>query len=515
MNPLDLLVRESVQNSLDAAVDAAVNVDFRFGELDAADVLSCLGESQVTKRMAGRGLSRRFLEIRDTGTSGLTGPTSLKELALTPGSDHGNILKLIYEIGRARADTTAGGAWGLGKTVYYRVGCGLTLFYSRIREGKGYAERLAACLVEDEREADRFQDESATGVGWWGAKGGGPITDTPTVRKLLSKLGIAPFGENETGTAVFIPFLRNDLRPSGDAPWSSNDADFIRVALQRWYCIRLDNEHFASGAKLTARVDGRPVKRFDMLPLFKVTQALYLRAIGRTGPDLLTLVAPTANAQVEPVVGVRTVVAAKSVGTLAAVRLTPSDLKMTPPDNNPHPALAALGLVPDGGAPLVAFIRRHGMIIRWDHRTDAKGWSKGVSIEEDKHAVALFVPTQTALHEQLLRDLKWKEGTLDAYLRSCEMADHHQWTDPAGITVVSRIRSKVSDILRSYLTPVAPTMTTSPLLAARELADRLLPRGFGSDGRHGPPAAEETPSGPTKLAKSSDFAFTVTNLEFE
>ena len=79
---LDLLVRESVQNSLDAASNTStkVSVDIRVGEFKAKDLNKHFEKIED-------GLNRRyiktkpkFIAVRDSGTSGLTGPVRYEKI---------------------------------------------------------------------------------------------------------------------------------------------------------------------------------------------------------------------------------------------------------------------------------------------------------------------------------------------------------------------------------------------------------------------------------------------------
>ena len=57
----------------------------------------------------------------------------------------------VYEICKPQEAEGAGGSWGIGKTVYFRIGIGLVIYYSRIVNEDGqYESRLAASFVENE-----------------------------------------------------------------------------------------------------------------------------------------------------------------------------------------------------------------------------------------------------------------------------------------------------------------------------------------------------------------------------
>ena len=515
MVPLDLLVREAVQNSLDAALakdgtGAAVHVDFSIRRHDTAPVAALLGE-HIRGELLGRQFPKggRMLEIRDSHTEGLSGPVSMD--MLRPGQSHGNLLKLVYEVGRTRSDEGAGGSWGLGKTCYFRMGTGLVFYYSRTLDGGRPAERLVACMVENETAADRLQTRTSTGIGWWGEEGPkrGPaaITDSGTIRSILATLGTRPFNREETGTAVLIPFLRDDLitvpamdddtaAAAGSLPawWFESEAAYIGVALQRWFCVRLDNPMFRTGPWLHASVNGRKISREEMLPVFQVTQSLYNRigsAARAPGDYLGRRKVPHENVLCEPVALNNVYEPPGPAGYLAAVQLTARQLGMASPDNAPDPFLCLFGQ-PEKSPPfrpLVTFMRSPGMSIRWDDGSSGRGWARGLKGAADgKYLVALFVPEPGRRLAAPLRDrLGQPEATVESYLRSCERSDHHQWADLAGYSIADRIRSNVSKRLRDHVIP--PVQGEGQGIAiglARRLAGLLLPRrGLGPDGRHG------------------------------
>lgn len=86
---LDLLVRESVQNCLDAHLESAdaVKVDFLSGYFESDAFLLHL--DGVKDAMESRFPEKRyrFLAIRDSHTTGLTGPLHYKDVI---GNDYGN-----------------------------------------------------------------------------------------------------------------------------------------------------------------------------------------------------------------------------------------------------------------------------------------------------------------------------------------------------------------------------------------------------------------------------------------
>lgn len=508
MPRLDLLVRESVQNALDAAVDrqpgGEVRIAFHVREHATETVASVLSDGVDRKTLLGRfPAGGKLLEIRDSKTEGLTGPLGFDEIG--PDGVHGNLLKLVYEIGRTRSDIDAGGSWGLGKTCYFQMGIGLVFYYSRIRLDNGYQERLVASLVEDETRSDRLQRNTRTGIGWWGAEGAlTPVTRAAQMERALDMLRVRRFSGEETGTSIIIPFLRDDLVPAGASDdddstahrpwWCDNYGDYIRIALERWFCARLDNPHFATGPRLSATVNGKEITAGRMLPVFQVAQALYNRAVGAPAGegDYLTRNAVPADAiTLQPVAPRSLFTVSGPAGELAAALLTPDQLGMAAPLNHYDPAMCVFGR---SGAippyrPLVTFMRRPGMCVSWEDSTESRGWAGGQpGVADSRYLVGVFVPRQNRILVDAGRRTREETPvTLESYLRGCERADHAAWHDVAGLKVIARIRSNCARILRDFGSRRAPVATVGTAIRmARNLADLVLPeRCMGTDGRSG------------------------------
>ena len=114
---IDLLVRESIQNSLDAKLNSSeyVRVDFNIGTFEACTLNREL--DQVSDKFNQRYPKQKYqyIAIRDSNTQGLTGPLDYEHVH---NNNYGNLLKLVYEISKPQESKGSGGSWGLGKTVY-------------------------------------------------------------------------------------------------------------------------------------------------------------------------------------------------------------------------------------------------------------------------------------------------------------------------------------------------------------------------------------------------------------
>lgn len=501
---LDLLVRESVQNALDAGRNGdqtlPVSVDFHIREHSLDAIASTFGDGINLSKLEK--VSRRvpkLLEIRDSGTEGLTGPMSFEHVE--PDGLHGNFLKLVFEIGRTRTDDDAGGSWGLGKTVYFRMGAGLVIYYSRIRTAEGYEERLVASLVEDEGSTERLQSTTQTGIAWWGASDSlQAITEPEHIHEVLERFGAQPFLGDATGTAIIIPLLKENLIPIFDeegehAPWwYSNYENYLNVAIQRWFSARLDNPSFASGRYLRASVNGKEIVSSDILPIFRVNRCLYDRAVAgvpKKGDYLTARGVEIANVLQKQIQLRNEFLGSGQAGQLLAVAMTPDQLQMGAPDNVPSPETCIFSKLENGAPhrPIVTYMRSPGMNICWDDSIDSRGWAGGFAgFADGRYVLALFLPdSERELRPSEARGLHSTVQTLEGYLRSCERADHAAWIDVNGGRIVEKIRSQCGRALRDFGVPNQPSETVKPLMRmSRKLAELVLPpRGFGGDGRFG------------------------------
>ncbi|MCF0231096.1 MAG: hypothetical protein HUJ63_02230, partial [Enterococcus sp.] len=351
---LDLFVRESVQNSLDAARESAecVKVDFGVRNFNNSELAEKL--EGITERLKDKYGNRecKYLFVRDRETEGLTGPLHFTDRK-TEGKK--NLLKLVYEIAKPQENAGAGGSWGYGKTVYFRMGIGLVLYYSRILDSNGkYQSRLAACLVEDEKKSDALlssrQLDSHRGLAWWGREfnykisnniesGTIPETNEKEIAKILKVFNFESFIGNETGTAIIIPYineeklLKNNITAEGQdaAPWASSLKSYIKIAVQRWYIGRLNNPDYTKihkQAHLKVSIDGEDLEKRIMAKPFKEIQTLYNLAIkGESSKD---------NYYCEPI-KINNYFESTIAGHIAYKMFSPEEMEMTAPTNNPSP----------------------------------------------------------------------------------------------------------------------------------------------------------------------------------
>lgn len=483
---LDLLVREAVQNSQDAAIGYAgksdyYSIEFNRGKFSAHRFNETLPEiSGRLERLFGSG-EASFLEIRDSKTVGLTGPTRLADVG---AEDHGNYFKLIFDTGKKQLQKGAGGNWGFGKSVYYRVGsAGIVVYYTSIVNDAGQREeRLIATVIEDETKVERsllngLTTKQSTGRAWWGRGMVGedvlPITDPADIQEFLSIFGLPRFGETETGTSVIIPFidegrLLSDVIPDATdgsvlkgCVWRESVPEYLRYSIQKWYAPKLRNTRLkeipGAGKWLRAKVNGEMLKNDESMPsFFRLVQELYNTALSACSDiDYVPKLYGDKIKHREIVVQRKQeCLKQPRAGVVAYCRITKGELDGGHAGPSPYEWSGNYVNSEKENEPIVMFAREPGMIIDYSIKGD---WSKGVAappkqagFEADEYIVAFFVPdVSNEFDGRLDEGLASAYGDIGGYLRSCEGSDHTAWADKSGKRLVQKIKyhvgAKVAD----------------------------------------------------------------------
>lgn len=503
-NKLDLLVREALQNCLDAGnkTSKAVNVDFITGRTETAKVCNFFEEIE-TNLQEKCGNTCDFIAIRDTNTVGLTGP--IRKADIGEDGKFGNYLKLVTEISKPQDQYGSGGSWGLGKTVYFRIGIGLVVYYSRIKKEDGaYESRLSAALVEDEKKSNAILTDGKglrRGIAWWGeadpydknGKSTIPVTDEQVIKKIITAFGVDVFDETATGTMILIPFINrkqllDETIPAGHAEdyqipyWCRTDIEeYIKIAIQRWYAPRIQNEEY-KGQYLRVNINGEKITYSKMAPVFQLIQNLY-NATPKNDTEFNGR--KISSKEVE----IRNNTFKKGCATAGLVnylKVTSEDLKMIEPDHLPNPYYYIDKLSSDTmyNDPIVSFTRKPGMIVAYATTGD---WTDNIpKCEMGEYIVAIFIANSENMLSQI-------DMSLEEYIRSSEKADHKAWEDwtiPGGNPqIIQRIKRGVRKKIRDdFSTMTVGTGEKKNLGLGKMLADMLLPQtdfAYWDDSRGG------------------------------
>ncbi len=487
---LDLFVREAIQNSLDAGDKKHdyVRVDIKTGQFYTQKVSSYFEKisDNLNSRYPGK---QDYISIRDTNTVGLTGPVRYSEVK---DSKLGNLLKLVYEISKPQDQSGAGGSWGLGKTVFFRIGIGLVIYYSRIKKSnstRGYESRLAATLVEDETKSEMLLPKSniiQRGIAWWGNYTGKnhkhtvPLTNEREIHSILDQFGIKRFSGSETGTEIIIPFIDTkrllnetilgsfDNDSVGAIPnWCNNIDDYLRIAIQRWYAPRLNNKSY-NGQYMEVYINNAKITQQTMAPFFRLIQSLY-----NSHPDNeLKFSGKKVNCKY---VELRSIFEKgdNNAGYISYIIISAQDMKMMEPDNLRSPYYYINKLVTDSfyNDPIIMYTRKPGMIVSYETTGD---WTDSIpKTPTNEFIVGLFVANSDNI-------LNINHMSFEEYIRGSEKADHMGWEDwPVNgnnlqiITKIKRnIRRKIKD---EYPVENNVTEEHKNLGLGKALADYLLP----------------------------------------
>lgn len=507
----DLFVREVIQNCSDAAdpvkgdfFSVAFNTN-SFNGKDFIELLSGFNKS-IIDRFSNP--DSKYLEIRDTGTTGLTGPLTITE---ENEKDHGNYYRLIYDTGKPQTQKYSGGNWGYGKSAYYGMGAGFVVFYSQIEEKGEYKSRLIVTLIEDE-EADNTilsgheNGAKSAGKAWWGKalNGSGseadmlPLEDPEEIKEVLSIFNIPPFAEKQTGTSVIIPYvdyqsLMNNMvddEVDGAAdvrnrcPWTYPDLEgfeeYLKLSIQRWYAPAINNLDLPEliGKKwLYVTVNEEMISYDSMYPFFQLIQRLYTASLAKTldQQERHTSWSIFYENNISQI-SINKYIDNSNHGNTAVGYLTtakiPKTLLNVGEQANLNPFLL-LGYYEEGESesersiPVVMFARRLGMVIDYAYKDE---WVHGLPVPEEnvEYFFSFFVP-YLGESKHLKPDLavsKYAGKTLEEYLISCEASDHEGWEDHDRINIVSSIQRNVVNRIKNVIQEIKVPANTGE-------ADRL------------------------------------------
>lgn len=494
---IDLVIRESFQNSLDAgskdtdSVNISVKTNLVLTQI-IAPYFNGLSDSLLEKLPS----ETTVLSIADSNTSGLTGEvntTDPKKLA------ESNIYKLIYGINMNQEGGDAGGSWGLGKTSFFRIGSGIVIYYTRIKTDIGeYEERLAACLIEDSTKEKALMPDNLRGIAWWGDKKNNtddyertyPITDSDFIHNFLDKFGLVPYVDSQTGTNIIIPFIEEDkLVIQNDDEllseevywWERGISDSIRIAIKRWYLPRLFNPEYKrifDQPYLACTLNKEIVQVTDSDLTYYTFRELYDAALTNTTQNNNIIVKEITLKQMGMEIN------SIPIGRIAYRKKSFEELGIINGSNLlPTAYIGDKDYSRREPAKVLGYARKPGMVV--EYVVNDNDWMGGVHVGEDEFVLAFFVPNSDGILHERYRS---KYNTLENYLRATENADHANWTDihidKHQVTMIKRLKKEISKIMASDLgesLEVISNKRTSTL--SRKYGQLFLPKmGFGKSG---------------------------------
>lgn len=218
------LVRETIQNSLDATLDGQVTkVMFTLGQVDAGTALPFFDTLRPHLEAVTRSLPEglpdagdpvRFLAIEDHNTRGLEGDPA-RHIAVNPDGSKNHFFRFWHMVGQSSGDFKRRGSWGVGKVVFSNTSRIRTFFGVTLRAGEnsGLLMGEAGLIIHTVPGRDDVYD-------WYGYFANHieknahyvalPIQDPETVSAFSRVFGLT---RAEPGLSVLVPYVRAEVNP--------------------------------------------------------------------------------------------------------------------------------------------------------------------------------------------------------------------------------------------------------------------------------------------------------------
>ncbi len=240
LDPLTVLIRETAQNSCDAALPGDMRVDFavRLNQLSGNRLQAWRDFLLPEPDGSGLGLNSaltsmpRVLTIADRGTTGLGGPLRADEVPV--GGERPDFVNFIRNVGERKMMRLGGGSYGFGKGILYNVSRCHVVVADSVCAYQGRLQRrlIGTALGDGYTHAGR----PYTGRHWLGPieeSFARPLIDDEAA-EMSARLGLPRFEDGVTGTSVAIVDV--DLgRPQGrDDDRDADEAAQFIVSTMLW-----------------------------------------------------------------------------------------------------------------------------------------------------------------------------------------------------------------------------------------------------------------------------------------
>lgn len=205
-----VLLRETLQNSVDARTSDTVAINFRVS-VEYANPLqtTCLREQIFVEPPTSIAALSRVIKrerlplliIADWGTRGLGGPTRADVVT----EDRTDFCDFFLNVGREDAKKYQGGTWGLGRGVLFDISePGAIVVFTRTTNGGRPVTRLMGMAIGPTFAKARFK---FTGRHWWGAESASQWAEPVTgkaAETLAAQLGLDVIPTGQMGTAIMV-----------------------------------------------------------------------------------------------------------------------------------------------------------------------------------------------------------------------------------------------------------------------------------------------------------------------
>ncbi len=254
------LVRESIQNSLDAA-DRSGPVRVRFfisgheGALPAARAAAWTSNLAPHLRIVYQeresllGQSMPFLTVEDFGTHGLRGNHLIAHKGEMGPEDQDATQSFFYfwrNVGITGKVSAERGSWGLGKAVYASSSDICAVFGLTRRTAQPCALLMGQCVLKVHQREDANESIRHDAYGFFGKfdmEGQDPDFAIPLVGDDVLAFGrdFALEREGQNGLSIVIPHPAEDLCPPGEPPITTVQKYMRQVVEQYFYPILRDD----------------------------------------------------------------------------------------------------------------------------------------------------------------------------------------------------------------------------------------------------------------------------------
>ena len=240
IDPWDLFIRETIQNSWDAQdpfregpvrfhLEARQLAPDQHAALLREVITSFPPDGHASHWSPLRESDEYCIVLSDHGTTGLGGPTRADQ------DDDGRMdfADFIWNVGQPPDKQRGGGTYGYGKGVLYRASLSATIVvYSRCKLGRHEESRLiAAALGMPFDHSERRRTIRYTGRHWWCLQESDRVLAPATgaqADRIALKLGLPRRAQGDTGTTIMV--LAADL---GEDPGSTMRQ---MAAAAAWHC---------------------------------------------------------------------------------------------------------------------------------------------------------------------------------------------------------------------------------------------------------------------------------------
>jgi hypothetical protein len=216
------LVRESIQNSLDARLDEskAVKVIFTLGTMSSdsghasyfSGLQGHLDEVFGTEKAVALSGPMNYLLVEDFNTVGLTGDSRHAEVPVDGKPSDSSYTYFVHVEGEGSKGDGKRGKWGVGKIVFPRISAAKTFFIYTVRSAVDAPDgRKTLCIGQSILKFHYFNNERVQPDGWFGVRQGEifePLSEHDT-QEFVKFWDLAR--SEEPGLSVVVPYIEESV----------------------------------------------------------------------------------------------------------------------------------------------------------------------------------------------------------------------------------------------------------------------------------------------------------------